>query len=79
VQIDQFTAFVASIAGDPELEGILTSGEPAKIAALAKSKGFSFSERDIEDIILEASELNESVLDSISGARTTCPPGVRYC
>jgi predicted ribosomally synthesized peptide with nif11-like leader len=79
VQIDQFTAFVASIAGDPGLEDILTSGEPAKIATLAKSKGFSFSERDIEDIILEASELNESVLDSISGARTTCPPGVRYC
>ena len=77
MQIDQFTAFVASIAGDPELEGILTSGEPAKIAALAKSKGFSFNERDIEDIILEARELNESVLDSIAGGLPPCPWGRR--
>ena len=67
MQIDQWTAFVRSIAGDPEAEGILTSGEPAKIAALAKSKGFSFTEQDIEDVVIEARELNESVLDSISG------------
>ena len=46
MQIDQWTAFVASITGDPEAEDILTSGEPAKIAALAKSKGFSFTVLD---------------------------------
>ena len=67
MQIDQWTAFVTSIAGDPEAKDILTSGEPAKIAALAKSKGFSFTEKDIEDVKLQASELNESVLDCISG------------
>jgi predicted ribosomally synthesized peptide with nif11-like leader len=73
VQTDQWTAFVTSIAGDPAAENILTSGEPAKIAALANSKGFSFTEQDIEDVVIEARELNESVLDSISGGRPSPP------
>ncbi len=68
MQIDQWTAFVANISNDTEAEAVLKSGDVAKIAMLAQSRGFNFTERDIEDANLAPGELGEEALERVSGA-----------
>ncbi|HTA44104.1 MAG TPA: Nif11-like leader peptide family RiPP precursor [Bryobacteraceae bacterium] len=68
MQIDQWTAFIASVSNDAEAEDVLKSGDVAKIAMLAQSRGFNFTERDIEDANLESGALGEEILERISGA-----------
>ena len=68
MQIDQWTAFVASVSNDAEAEAVLKSGDVAKIAILAQSQGFDFTESDIEDAKLESGALGEEILERVSGA-----------
>ncbi len=68
MQIDQWTAFVASIANDAEAAAILKTGDVAKIAVLAQARGFRFTEQDMEDAKLQSGELGQEVLERISGA-----------
>lgn len=67
MQIDQWTKFIESIAGDTDAKAIFSSGDVSRIRALAQSKGYSFTEQDIEDARIKAGELRESELEGVSG------------
>ena len=70
--IDQWAKFVRSIAGDSGAEAILRGRNAGDIIALAKSKGFSFSEQDLADVkVMRDGELTEDALEQVSGAYGT--------
>ena len=68
MKADQWKMFIDSLAGHPGAEEIFRSGNVTQIAELARSKGFTFADEDIDAAIQEASaELSESALESVSG------------
>jgi hypothetical protein len=69
VKADQWKMFIDSLARHPGAEEILRSGDVRQIAELARSKGFSFADEDIQDAgVQEASaELSGSALEGVSG------------
>ena len=70
MKIDQWTEFVQSVEGDSEAQEILRTGDAAKIAALAQSKGFGFTEQDVADARIQSGELSDAVIERVSGGHS---------
>jgi len=70
MKIDQWTRFVSSVGDDGASLAILRSGDTQQIIALAKSKGFDFTEEDIADLSAgdRSGSLSDDALDAVSGA-----------
>jgi predicted ribosomally synthesized peptide with nif11-like leader len=70
MKIDRWTNFVSSVGDDSAALTILRSGDAQQIIALAKSKGFDFTEEDIEDLSAghRSGSLSDEALDAVSGA-----------
>ncbi|WP_027576015.1 Nif11-like leader peptide family RiPP precursor [Bradyrhizobium sp. WSM1743] len=70
MKIDQWTNFVSSVGDDSASLTILRSGDTQRIIALAKSKGFDFTEEDIADLSAgdRSGSLSDEALDAASGA-----------
>lgn len=63
--IDEWTKFVESISLDKHAEDVISSGDISQILALARSKGFEFTEQDLADGRIH--ELSDKMLDQVSG------------
>jgi predicted ribosomally synthesized peptide with nif11-like leader len=70
MKIDQWTNFVSSVGDDRAALAIVRSGDAQQIIALAKSKGFDFTEEDIADLTAghQSGSLSDEALDAVSGA-----------
>ena len=66
MKIDQWTRFLMSVGGDPSAEAIVRSGDARQIIDLAKSKGFEFTEMDIDDVHASGG-LSDTTLDTVAG------------
>jgi predicted ribosomally synthesized peptide with nif11-like leader len=65
MKIDEWADFIHGLAGDTQAEAILAARDFPKIIALAKSKGFTFTEQDLADA--GVGELSDAALERVAG------------
>ncbi|TFV49237.1 hypothetical protein [Bradyrhizobium niftali] len=70
MKIDQWTKFLMTVAGDASAEAIIRGGDTGEIIGLAKTKGFEFTEMDLEDVRGGdvSGGLTDETLEEITGA-----------